>query len=68
MPKETPLTIAPAHAETAQPVFKDRAELDEFWHEFYSKVKRQLQEWDTARAQSEENARNLWLRRQPPAE
>jgi len=64
----TSLDIAPAHAESAQPMFKDQAELEEFWQEFYSKVKCQLKEWEAARAQSEEDARNLWLRRQPPAE
>jgi hypothetical protein len=62
MPKEnTPPTIAPAHAETAQPVFKNRDDLDEFWQEFHSKVKQQLQVLEIARAQSEESARNLWL-------
>jgi hypothetical protein len=56
------LEIAPGHPETAEPVFKDRADLDHFWAEFYSKVKGELEQWDAARAQSEEDARNLWLR------
>lgn len=66
MPEQhTLLDIAPAHPESAQPVFKDRAELEHFWHEFHSKVKRELEHWDAARAQSEEDARHLWLRRRP---
>lgn len=62
----TSLDIAPAYAETGRPVFTNREQLDDFWHEFASKVKQQLQVWDNARAQSEENARNLWLCRKPP--
>ncbi len=59
------LTVAPNHAESTQPVFKDRAELEKFWHEFHSKVKVKLEHWDEARAKSEEDARHLWLRRHP---
>jgi hypothetical protein len=59
---QTTLDIAPAFPESAQPVFKDRAEVDHFWQEFQSKVKGQLEQWDAARAQSEEDARQLWLR------
>ena len=59
------LDIAPGYPECAQPLFKSEAELDEFWQEFYSKVKPELEEWEIARARSEEDARHLWLRRHP---
>jgi hypothetical protein len=59
------LTVAPNYAESAQPVFKDPADLEKFWQEFHSKVKVKLEHWDEARAKSEEDARHLWLRRQP---
>jgi hypothetical protein len=59
---QTLLDIAPAYPESTQPIFKDRAEVENFWHEFHSKVKEQLEHWDAARAQSEEDARQLWLR------
>jgi len=59
---QTTLEIAPAHPESAEPVFKNPAQLDLFWQEFYSKVKDQLDHWDAARAQSEEDTKNLWLR------
>jgi hypothetical protein len=58
----TLLEIAPEYPESAKPVFKDRDELEEFWNEFHSKVKCELEHWNAARAQSEEDARNLWLR------
>lgn len=66
MPDEETLDIAPTFPESAQPVFKDRAEVETFWQEFQSKVKGQLEHWDAARAQSEEDARQLWLRRSSP--
>lgn len=66
MPDEDTLDIAPAFPESAQPVFKDRTEVETFWQEFQSKVKGQLEHWDAARAQSEEDARQLWLRRSTP--
>ena len=56
------LNIAPDYPESKQPVFKNRAEVEHFWQEFHSKVKGQLEQWDAARAQSEEDARQLWLR------
>jgi hypothetical protein len=59
------LRLAPDYPESAQPLFKDRGELDMFWSEFHSKVKVKLEHWDQARAKSEEDARHLWLRRQP---
>jgi hypothetical protein len=66
MPNQnTSLTVASSYAESAQPVFKDPAELEKFWHEFHSKVKVKLAHWDEARAKSEEDARHLWLRRYP---
>ena len=58
------IEIAPGFPESSQPVFKNRAEVEIFWQEFQSKVKGQLEQWDAARAQSEEDARQLWLRGQ----
>lgn len=58
---ETPIKIAPAFPASTQPIFKDRAELEDYWHEFYSRVRGRLEHLDDARARSEEDARNLWL-------
>jgi hypothetical protein len=63
---ENLLEIAPNYPTSDKPVFKDRAEMENFWHEFHSKVRGQLKQWDAARAQSEEDARQLWLRRTAP--
>lgn len=66
MPNKNKLvTLAPGYPETEQPVFKDGTELEHFWNEFHSKVNVKLEHWNVARAKSEEDARHLWLRRQP---
>jgi hypothetical protein len=61
-------TLALGHPESAQPVFKNGAELEQFWNDFQSKVNVKLEYLNIARAKSEEDARHLWLRRQPVKE
>lgn len=58
----TNLELTPEQSTQARPVFNNQAELENFWQDFYSKVKDDLVRWDEARARSEEDARNLWLR------
>lgn len=60
-PDTNPLKLAPRHAESEKPLFKDDDDLEGFWSDLYSKVTPSLEKWDRARAQSEEEARNLWI-------
>jgi hypothetical protein len=63
--KNTLPRLAPQYRESARPVFKDQEALSAFWCQMQKDVKPKLKNWDVARAKSEEEARHLWVRRQP---
>ena len=58
----TDLELAPGYEIQKKEVFADHAQYEAFWDAFYAQVKEELERLEQARALSEEDSRNLWLR------